>query len=95
MLSTYTTANYTESNFIGPTSIANPDPSATMVTSIIPQYPLSTLSFYNITDASAPTYGCNIAGNSITTYIPGAGNGYYFTSTFILTNSQDAQVFRM
>lgn len=95
VLSTYTTDFYTESNFIGPSSFALPDPSATMATSISPQYPLSTLSFYNITDAGAPTYGCNIADNIIRTYTPGAGNGYYFTSTFILTNSQDAQVFRM
>jgi len=95
VLSTYTTDFYTELNFIGPSSIGNPDPSATMTANISSQYPLSTLTFYNITDADAPTYGSSIAGNIITTYTPGGPNGYYFTSTFVLTNSQDAQVFRM
>jgi len=101
LLSTYTTATYTESNYIGPDNSGMPDASALVTASVgglttppyTYYYPLSTLTFYNITDNTTPTYGSNIAGNTITGYTYDGTT--YYGSTFVLTNSQNAQVFKL
>jgi hypothetical protein len=100
VLQTYTTGDYTESNFIGPDNpigSGNPDPSALLSINTSATnnyfYPLSTLSFYNITDATAPTYTSNIDGNTITGYT--FDGSFYYGSTFVLTNDLDAQVFNL
>jgi hypothetical protein len=92
-----TTTGYTQSSFVGPTTVGTPDLNARLTLSAFKQYQptdsFSTLTFYNLTQIPSIGLDSNATqGTQITCSL--RINNVYYQSTLTTTNSAVAQVFR-